>query len=45
MKHVHVITTTVPVAKASDAAGQIFFQIWLSVFTWILTGALGSKGD
>lgn len=40
MKHVKTIT----VAKASDAAGAIFFQIWLSVFTAILTGAFGSKG-
>lgn len=39
MRHIKTITT----AKASDAAGAIFFQIWLSVFTWILTGALGSK--
>lgn len=39
MKHIKTVT----VAPASDAAGQIFFQIWLSVFTWILTGAFGSK--
>ncbi len=41
MKHVKRIST----AKASDAFGEIFFQIWWSVFSWILTGALGSKGD
>ncbi len=35
MKHVKPVT----VAKASDPFGAIFFQIWLSVFTWLITGA------
>ncbi len=39
MRHVKTIT----VSKASDGAGAIFFQIWLSVFTWIISGAFGSK--
>lgn len=39
MRHIQAIT----VPKASDAAGAIFFQIWLSVITWMLTGAFGSK--
>lgn len=39
MKHVKSIT----VAKASDPFGSIFFQIWWAVFSWIITGAIGSK--
>jgi len=39
MKHIKTVT----VAKASDAAGQIFLQIWLQVFTAILAGAFGLK--
>jgi len=38
MKHVRPIS----VAKASDAFGAIFFQIWLSLFVSLLTGAFGS---
>lgn len=41
MRHIKHVS----VAKASDAAGYIFFQIWLSVFTWLLTGALSEGKD
>ena len=40
MRHIK----SVSVQKASDSAGLIFFQIWLSVFTSILAGAFGIKG-
>lgn len=40
MRHIK----TVSVQKASDDVGLIFFQIWLSVFSSILAGALGLKG-
>lgn len=40
MRHIK----TVSVQKASDSAGQIFFQIWLSVFSSLLAGAFGLKG-
>ena len=45
MAHIRTITVRngdIP-EKAMDAAGQAFFQIWLAVFTWILTGAFSSK--
>jgi cytochrome b len=29
--------------KGFDPAGAAFFQIWLAVFTWIITGAFSSK--
>lgn len=35
MRHVK----TISVAKASDPVGAVFFQIWLGVFTWIISGA------
>ena len=44
MKHVKSIST-VKTAKAIDPAGAIFLQIWWAVFSWILTGAIGSKNN
>ena len=35
MKHLRPIS----IAKASDAFGYFFFQIWLAAFTAILSGA------
>ena len=40
MKHIKNLT----VAKASgDPLGYVFLQIWLVVFTSIITGAFGGK--
>lgn len=44
MKHTKTISA-VKTAKAIDPAGAIFLQIWWAVFSWILTGALGSKSN
>lgn len=41
MKHVRPIT----MAKASDAFGAIFLQVWLSAFITLLSGALGASKD
>jgi hypothetical protein len=41
MKHVRPIS----VAKASDAFGSIFLQIWLSAFVTLLSGAFGASKD
>lgn len=41
MKHIRPIT----VAKASDSFGYFFFQIWLTLFTTLLSGAFGAAKD
>jgi len=41
MRHIRTIT----VAKASDAFGYFFLQIWLAAFFTLLTGAFGSAKD
>ena len=41
MKHIRPIT----VAKASDAFGAIFLQVWLSAFITLLSGAFGAAKD
>ena len=40
MKHVRPVS----VAKANDAFGALFFQVWLSAFVTLLSGAFGAKG-
>lgn len=41
MKHIR----TISVAKASDAFGYFFLQIWLTAFVTLLSGAFGAAKD
>ena len=43
MRHIQRITIAKAEEKQGDVAGQIFFQLWLTVFTFILSGAFGTK--
>lgn len=44
MKHTRSITVQRAETKQfDDPLAVIFFQVWLSVFTFIITGALGEK--
>jgi hypothetical protein len=46
MKHTKQVTLAKAMTageKDSDAAGALFFQVWLTVFMWILTGAFGKQ--
>ena len=45
MKHVKAITQNAfrTPEKALDTAGAIFLQVWATVFSMILTGALSQK--
>lgn len=41
-KHIRPISIAQAEPK-QDGFGAVFFQIWLSVFTWILAGAFGKN--
>jgi hypothetical protein len=44
MKHMRTISVKPADSKQiDDPAGIIFFQVWLTVMTFILTGAFGDK--
>ncbi len=44
MKHTRAISVKAAESKQfDDPAAAIFFQVWLAVFTFIVTGALGEK--
>lgn len=45
MPHIKTVTVRSAVTgdKGLDPAGAVFFQIWLAVFTWIISGAFSSK--
>ncbi len=44
MKHMRSISVKPADAKQfDDPAAAIFFQVWLGVMTFIITGALGEK--
>jgi hypothetical protein len=44
MKHLRTICVKPADSKQfDDPAASIFFQVWLSVMTFIITGALGEK--
>lgn len=42
MKHTRQITVARAETK-QDIAGSLFFQIWLTVFTWIITAGTAEK--
>ena len=46
MLHIKTITAAIAQvpAKASDATGQAFLQLWWFVMSFILGGAFGGKG-
>lgn len=44
MKHIRTVSVkTADNKQFDDPAAAIFFQVWLAVFTFIVTGALGEK--
>ncbi len=44
MKHIRLMSVKPADNKQfDDPIASIFFQVWLSVFTFIITGALGEK--
>lgn len=46
MRHIQHVSQkqTGSVNKAMDPAGEVFLQIWFTVFSSILLGAFGLKG-
>ena len=43
MKHVRIVSLGKADVKQSDAFADLFFQIWLTVLSFIITGAFSQK--